>query len=162
MGPRRSAAEGVDTGGSRLGNVLEGRGSGGKDVNGRRTVVREHVGPRVPGDWVAAVGRGATREATGGGGGRRVADDGESGGTSGRNDRRLKDKPVGCDGSVCGYTLNGGGLNGRRRSRVSPRLLLLVGADGFGGTVDDGAQDLRVSGPGLALATSPDVTSERR
>ena len=94
MGPRRLAAEGVDTGGPRLGNVLEGRGSGGEDVDGRRAIVREHVGSRVLGDWAAAVGRGAAREATGGGGGRRVADDGESGGASGRNDRRLEDKPV--------------------------------------------------------------------
>ena len=75
-----------------------------QDIDGRRAVVRKHVGPRVPGDRAAAVGRGATREATGGGGGRHVADDGESDGASGRNDRRLEDKPVVCDGSCLLYT----------------------------------------------------------
>ena len=129
----------MDACGPRLGKVLEGRGSGGKDVKGTRVLIGKHVGPWGPGERVATVGGGTTWEPAGSGWGRRVLDEGVGGGASGRKDRRLEDKPVLCNSRECGYTLNGGGLNGRRRSRIGPRLLLLIGADGFRGAVDDGA-----------------------
>ena len=91
--------------------------------------------------------------------GRRVTDDGVGGGTSGRNDRRLEDKPVVCNGRECGYMLYGSGLNGRRRSRIGPRLLLLVGADCLRGAVDDSAEHFCVAGVRLALMASPNVAA---
>ena len=91
----------------RFWKVLEGRGSGGNDVKGVRVLIGEHVGPWVPGERAVTVGGGAIREPTGSGLGRRVMDDGVGSGASGRNDRRLEDKPVICNGRECGYTLNG-------------------------------------------------------
>ena len=52
-----------------------------------------------------------------------------------------------------------GGLNGRRRSRVGPRLLLLVRADGFRRAVDDSAEHLGVPGARLVLTASPDIAA---
>ena len=92
----------MDAGGPRLGNVLDGRGSGGNDFKGSRVLVGEHMGPGVrggePGEWAAAIGGGAAWEAAGRRRGRGVADDGVSGGASGRNDRRFEDNPVVCNG----------------------------------------------------------------
>ena len=92
----------MDAGGPRLGNILDGRGGGGKDLKGARVLVGEHVGPGVgggeSGERAAAIDGGAARETAGRGRDRGVADDGICGGASGRNDRRLEDNPVVCNG----------------------------------------------------------------
>ena len=92
----------MDARGPRFGKVLEGRGSGGKDFKDARVFVGEHVGPWIPGERAATIGGGAAREAAGSGRGRCVADDRIGDGASGRNDRRLEDKPVICNGRECG------------------------------------------------------------
>ena len=64
MGPRRSAAEGVDAFAPGARDALEGRGSGGNDVHGMPTVEGEHEWLCFTGDGTAIVGRGSTWETT--------------------------------------------------------------------------------------------------
>ena len=53
--------------------------------------------------------------------------------------------------------MNGGGLNGRSRSRVRTGLLVSSSADCFCHAMDDGVEELDVSRARLPLAAAPDI-----
>ena len=106
MGGGRSSTVNGRGRGCRWPAPLNGRGSGGKDLKGARDLIGEHVGPGVgggeSGERATSIGGGAAREAAGRGRGWGIADDWICGGASGRNDRRLEDNPVVCNGREWG------------------------------------------------------------